>query len=208
MKDKNKTPNKTALELAEEALRKFWLEKSKAPIIKAKHAELFVEPKIFVAGELNTEIGKLLIAEYLSKITIQDIAKGRVTITSDLIKIKDESGKLIAEVRSKKLINNMINKITNYLGRMLSEREGKEGTPYIEPSQNEPYTFGDIKEALIQFLMDMERNDSKNLVRDAIILLRKENGTHIQINKTPIKKENIQKEKTQKITHPETKKKI
>ena len=188
--------NKTALELAEEALRKFWLEKSKAPIIKAKHTELFVEPKIFVAGELNPEIGKLLVAEYLSKITVQDIAKGSVVITSDLIKIKDESGKLIAEVRSKKLINSMINKITNYLGRMLSEREGKEGTSYVEPSQDGFYAFGDIKDALIQFLADMERNDSKNLVRDAIILLRKENGTHIQINKTP-----------QKTTHPEIKKK-
>lgn len=172
---------KTPLEQAEEALHKFWLEKSKAPIIKAKHTELFVEPKVFVGGELNPEIGKLVIQEYLSRVRVEDIAKGSIVISSDLIKINDENGKLIAEVRSKRIINSMINKITDYLGRELAAKQSKDGDPYVAPKDGN-YAFGDIKDALIEFLHDMERNDSKNLVRDAIILLRQNNTTQHKIH--------------------------
>ncbi len=164
---------KTALERAEDDFRKFWLEKSKAPIIKAKHTELFIEPKVFIGGELNPEIGRLVVQEYLSKVSLEDIAKGRVIITSDMIKIRDDDGLTLAEIRSKKMIDSMINKITNYLGRELSEKTSKDGDLYVNPKDGGPYAFGDIKGALAEFLMDMEKNDSKNLVRDAIILLRK-----------------------------------
>ena len=174
----DQTENKTALEKAEEALRGFWLEKSNAPIIKAKHSEIFVEPKVFVGGSINPEVGKLLVKEYLSKVSIEDIARGRVIISSDLIKIKDEEGRLVAEVRNKKIINGMINKITNYLGRQLAAKESKDGDPYVSAKDDGPYAFGDIKGALIEFLHDMEKNDSKNLVRDAIVLLKKGSQTH------------------------------
>jgi len=171
--NKDSEKNKTALEHAGEAFRKFWLEKGNAPIIKARHAELFIEPKVFLAGKLNPTISRLIIKEYLSKITLEDIASGRVVITSDHIKIKDKAGKLIAEVKSKKLIDSMMNKITNYLGKALSAKKAKEGLPYVEPAPEGNYAFGDIKDALIQFLDDMEKNDSKNLVRDAVVLLKK-----------------------------------
>jgi len=170
-------PNKTAFEEIEESLRKLWLEKGKAPIIKAKHTELFVEPKVFIGGEVNPEIGKLIVKEYLSKISINEIAKGKVVITSDLIKIKGDDGKLLAEVRGKKIIDSMINKITNYLGKQLAEKTSKDGDPYVQKKETSAYAFGDIKGALIEFLMDMEKNDSKNLVRDAIVLLQKGNVT-------------------------------
>jgi hypothetical protein len=73
----------TDLKRAEEALRAFWLEKGKAPIIKAKHTELFIEPKVFTAGGLNPEIGKLIVKEYLSKVGIEEIAKGKVVLDTD-----------------------------------------------------------------------------------------------------------------------------
>ncbi len=165
--------NKTALEQAEEQLKKFWLEKSHAPIIKAKHTEIFVEPRVFVGGEINPEIMKLVVSEYLSKVSVEDIGKGRVIITSDLIKIKDDDGTLLAEVRGKRIIDSMINKITRYLGKQLAEKTSKDGDPYLEPKEEGFYSFGDIKDALVEFLMDMERHDSKNLVRDAIILIKK-----------------------------------
>jgi len=175
--------NKTALEKAEDLLKKFWRENSKAPVIKAKHAELRIEPRVFVGGKLNSEIARLLVKEYLSKISMEDIARGRVIITSDRIRIRDESGKTIAEIRSKALINSMINRITNYLGKALSERQAKEGIPYIQPNKDGSYAFGDIKNGLIEFLGDMQKNDSKNLVRDAIIMIRKTNGTHVTLKK-------------------------
>jgi hypothetical protein len=173
MREEEKKSNLTALEKAQEALRKFWLEKSKTPVIKAKHAEIYIEPKVFVGKKLNPEIEGLIVKERLSKITPEDIAKGRIVITADKILIKDKTGKPLAEVRSKKLINNMINKITNYLGKTLAAKQSKEGTPYVEVNESGSFAFGDIKEALAQFLMDMEKNDSKNLIRDAMILLKK-----------------------------------
>jgi hypothetical protein len=165
---------KTAFELAEDALRKFWREKSKTTIIKAKHTEIVVEPKIFMGGHINPEVGKLLIKEYLSNLSPEDIAKGRVVITADMIMITDDNGELIAEVRSKKLINSMINKITNFLGRSLSAKVKTDGQPYVEPRENGAYCFGDIKDALVSFLTDKQKTDSKNIVRDAIILIKRQ----------------------------------
>jgi len=174
---------KTALEEVSEVLRNFWLENSDAPIIKARHTELFIEPKIFTHGKVNSQISKLIVKEYLATISMEDIARGKIVITADSVKIKDDNGKLIAEVKSKAIINNMINKITNYLGKALSQKGDKDGVAYVEPHEDETYAFGDIRKALIHFVVDSNKNDSKNLVRDAIVLLKNDSGSHVKLTK-------------------------
>ncbi len=165
--------HRSALEIAEEHLKQFWREKSQATIIKAKHTEILVEPKVFMHGHINPEIGKLLIKEYLCNLSPDDIAKGKVIITADRIVIRDDNGEPIAEVKSRKLINSMINKITNFLGRSLAAKTRTDGQPYVAAHENGAYCFGDIKDALVDFLTDMQKANSKNLVRDAIVLIKK-----------------------------------
>jgi len=167
----NTEQEKTALQKVEDTLKRFWMGQKKSRLINARHTEVLVEPKVFIGGSLNPEISKLLIQEYLGKISAEDIAKGRVIITSDLIRIFNNDGTLVAEVRGKRIIDSMINKITNFLGKELSAKVSKDGDKYLEPKLEDIYSFGEIKNALIEFVADMEKHDSKNLVRDAITLL-------------------------------------
>lgn len=186
----NTEQEKTALQKVEAILKRFWMDKKKSRLIKARHTEVLVEPRVFVGGHVNPEISKLLIQEYLAKITVEDIARGGVIITSDRIMIYDDSRKLTAEVGGKKIIDSMINKITDFLGRELSAKTSRDGDRYVEPRQEGAYSFGDIKGALIEFLHDMEKNDSKNLVRDAIILLGTQKpSVEVQSKVAEVKKE-------------------
>lgn len=167
----NNGQEKTALQKVEDVLKRFWMDKKMSRLIKARHTEVLVEPRVFVGGHVNPEISKLLIQEYLTKISADDVAKGRVVITSDKIMIFDNNRKLVAEVRGKRIIDSMINRITDFLGKELAGKTSRDGDRYIEAREGIPYSFGDIKGALVEFLTDMEKNDSKNLVRDAITLL-------------------------------------
>lgn len=160
--------NKTQIDLLEEALEAFWEKFNRRGPIKARHTEVAVKPKAFVNNHLNPQLERKLIEVYLAKVTLKHILAGRVTISEDLIQIKDEKGKVVAEVTSKKLINKMINQATVLLGRHFAEKE------MIAKSPHQIYSFGDIQEALIKYLSLTEKHDSKNLVREATVLLLKD----------------------------------
>ncbi len=168
---------KTELEKLEDALRAFYRDYGRRTPIKARHTEVMVEPRFFIGGKLNPEIERLIVIVYLSKVKMDDILRGRVIIAPDLISIKDENGEEIVKVTSKKIIEGIINEVTVLIGRELSRIERKDGEgAYVEGK--DAYSFGDIKDALIQFMMDMEKNDSKNLLRDAAVLFL--NGSKAQ----------------------------
>lgn len=65
----------------------------------------------------------------------------------------------------------MKNKITRAVGIKLSEKLNKDGQPLLNPKENDEFNFGDIKESLINFVQEMGKNDSKNLLKDAILLI-------------------------------------
>lgn len=160
--------NKTQIDILEEALNAFWEKYNRRGPIKARHTEVSVKPKTFVGDHLNQQLASKLVEVYLAKVTLKHVLAGRVTISKDLIQIKDEKGAVVAEVTSKKLINKMINQATVLLGRHLAEKE------MVSKSPNQIYSFGDIQEALIQYINHTEKHDSKNLVKDATVLLLKD----------------------------------
>jgi len=178
--------NKTALERIEEALKWFWRKHSGAKMMKAKNTEFIVEPKIFIGDKLNPEIARLIIRRYLAKVTPDDIIKRKVIITPEKIIINDDDGKKILEVKSKRLIYSMVNRLTNMIGLELSLRMRKDGEPYLQSEEKNNFSFGDVKDALIQFVADMEKNDSKNLMRDAVLLIN--NGQKPQKLISPLEK--------------------
>jgi hypothetical protein len=53
------------------------------------------------------------------------------------------------------------------------KKEKKGGGAYINSAGKETFTFGEIKQALAEFLMDSGKNDSKNMLKDAVLLLVK-----------------------------------
>ncbi len=169
--------NKTALEKIEEALKWFWRKESGAKMMKAKNAEFIVEPKMFIGGEINPEIAQLIIKRYLARVTTEDIINRKVVIAEDKIIINDDNGNKLLEVKSKSIINKMVNRLTNMLGLELSERMNKNGEPYLRhEGGKDNFSYGDIKDALIKFMTDMGRNDSKNLMKDAVMLINSGDG--------------------------------
>ena len=70
----------------------------------------------------------------------------------------------------------MENRLTNMVGLELSEKMSKQGVPYLHSEAKDNFSYGDIKEALIQFMADMERADSKNLMRDAVLIINSGDG--------------------------------
>lgn len=96
--------DKSNLEKLEEALKELWRKQGDASIIAAKHTEFVVEPKIFVGDNLNPEILKLLVLNYLKTISHQDSGCGQVESFPDKIMIKSQSGKPMVIVRDKKII--------------------------------------------------------------------------------------------------------
>ncbi len=99
---------KTPLEKLEGILKDFWKQKGKASIIAAKHTEFSVEPKIFVGEELNPEILKLLVINYLASTSKQDSGIGNVEATPEKIVIKTKSGKPVLIVRDKKIVESYL----------------------------------------------------------------------------------------------------
>lgn len=164
-----------ALKILEKALREFWKDNGKYFIANGRHTDVFVEPRFIVGHEVNPEVAKQVIIAYLNRISPKELLEEKVIITPELIIIKDDDGQMIAEVKSQKIIDKISNKVVSRLGRELSRRERKAGGPYLEPKED--YSYGEIKMALIEFFMDMEKNDSKNLLTEAVLMLVKENGT-------------------------------
>lgn len=154
----------------EKALKAFWLDHGKDFSVNAKHTCVTVEPKYVIGNRINPEIAKKIIGVYLSQITSDKIVSEQILVNEDGIKIFEE-GELVLEIVNRKLVDSIKNKVTSQLGRELAKREKKSGGTYIESGEKENYTFGEIKQALAEFLVDAEKHDSKNMLKDAILLL-------------------------------------
>lgn len=157
----------------EKALELFWKDFGKPVSVNAKHTCVNVNPKFIVGNRVNPEIAKKIIGVYLSQLTSDKVVKDEVAVTGDSLKIFDK-GKLVLEVNSSRMIDSMSNGVTSEVGKELAKKQkkGGEGT-YLESKDKASYTFGEIRKALVEFLMDYEKNDSKNLLKDAVLLLVK-----------------------------------
>jgi len=154
----------------EKALKAFWLDHGKAVSVNAKHTTVNVEPKFIVGNRINPEVAKKIIGVYLSQITSDKVVNEEIHINHEGIKIFDE-GEVVLEIVNQKLVDSVTNKVTSQLGKELSKKEKRSGGTYIESKEKENFTFGEIKQALAEFLMDSEKHDSKNMLKDAVLLL-------------------------------------
>jgi len=164
--------NEEELYKLEQSMKKFWADYGNAVPINAKHTTVNIEPRFIVGNRVNPEVAKRIISVYLSQITSDRIVNEQIMIGNDGIRIFD-NGELVLEIVNQKLVDNLANKVTKQLGKELSKKQNKAGGTYIESKTDDSYTFGEIKQALVEFLMDAEKNDSKNLLKDAILLLVK-----------------------------------
>lgn len=96
--------NEDSISKLEEALRKFWADYGNNNPIKGVHTEIVIEPKYFMNGKLNPEVADLMLSVYLSHSTIEDVKKGRITISQGAMLVKDKFGKPVAEIRNQSMI--------------------------------------------------------------------------------------------------------
>jgi len=156
----------------EKAVKAFWLDHGKPISVNAKHACVTVEPKFIVGNRINPEIAKRIIGVYLSQLTSDKVVNEDILINNDGIRIFDK-GELVLEIVNQRFVDSVANEVTTSLGKELAKREKKGGGAYIESGDKENFTFGEIKQALAEFLIDEEKHDSKNMLRDAVLLLVK-----------------------------------
>lgn len=96
---------KSALEKIEELLKDIWKQSGNAHVIAARHTEFVVEPKVFIGDELNPDILKLLVINYLVQSTKQDSGIGEnIEVAPEKLVIKTSKGKPLVVVRDRKLI--------------------------------------------------------------------------------------------------------
>ncbi len=157
----------------EKALEAFWKDYGKPVNVNAKHTCVNVHPKFIVGNRVNPEVARKIMAVYLSQLNSDRVVNEEIVISNDSVKIFDD-GKLIMEVTSRSLVDSISNEVTNDIGRELSmkQKAGGEGA-YIGEKQDNVYTFGEIRQALTEFLIDSSKNDSKNLLKEAVLLLAK-----------------------------------
>jgi len=156
----------------ENALSAFWLDHGKPISFNAKHTCVSIEPKFIIGNRINPEIAKKIIGVYLSQITSDKVVSEQVIIGNEGIKIFDE-GEVVVEIVNQRLVDSVSNNVTDQLGKELAKRQKKSGGTYIESKEKANFTFGEIKQALAEFLMDSEKHDSKNMLREAVLLLVK-----------------------------------
>jgi hypothetical protein len=156
----------------EKALKAFWTDHGKSISVNAKHTCVNVEPKFIIGNRINPEVAKKIISVYLSQITSDKIVKEDIHINHEGIKIFEE-GEVVLEIVNQRLVDSVSNKVTDQVGKELSKRQKKSGGTYIESGEKENFTFGEIKQALAEFLVDSEKHDSKNMLKDAVLLLVK-----------------------------------
>lgn len=156
----------------EKAIKAFWKDHGKGIAVNAKHTYVNVEPKFIIGNRVNPEVARKIISVYLSHITSDKIVNEEILINKDGIKILDK-GETVLEIVNEKLVDAITNKVTSQVGKELSKKEKKSGGTYIESKDTENFTFGEIKQALAEFLIDQEKYDSKNMLKDAILLLVK-----------------------------------
>ncbi|MFC1559750.1 hypothetical protein ACFLZ2_04220 [Candidatus Margulisiibacteriota bacterium] len=156
----------------EDSLKEFWKDYGRTLSYKGRHTQVRVEPKFVIGNKINPEIAKRIVMIYLMQMTSDKVVEGEVKIDSDGLKIFDK-GKQVAHISDVNTIDNMRNKVTCQLGRELAKKENKEGSSYLSANERGIYSFGEIKQALVDFLFDAEKHDSKNLLKDAVLLLMK-----------------------------------
>jgi hypothetical protein len=156
----------------EKILRAFWLDHGKSIAVNAMHTTVNVEPKFIIGNRINPEVAKKIIGVYLSQLTSDRVVSDQVVINSDGIRVFDE-GKLVLEIVNSRFVDTVSNGVTSQLGKALVKKEKKGGGAYINSAGKETFTFGEIKQALAEFLMDSGKNDSKNMLKDAVLLLVK-----------------------------------
>lgn len=154
----------------EKALKAFWLDNGKHITVNAEHTIVNVEPKYLIGDRINPEIAKKIISVYLSMLTSDRIVSEDVVIDNEGMKIFDK-GELVVDIVNDRFVDSIANDVTTRLGKELSKKEKKSGGSYV--TSKEKYTFGEIKQALAEFLIDSEKRDSKNILKDAVLLLVK-----------------------------------
>ncbi|MFC1496001.1 hypothetical protein ACFL52_01140 [Candidatus Margulisiibacteriota bacterium] len=97
------------LDRLEAALKKLWRKHHKAPVIKARHTEIQIEPHPFVRGHINPQMAEFLIGLYLKKVHQNNIYNDQIIVKDGVLMIKDQNGKLIAETSSPKLVKEYLN---------------------------------------------------------------------------------------------------
>ena len=156
----------------EKALKAFWSDHGKPISVNAKHTQVTVEPKYIVGNCINPEIAKRIIGVYLSQITSDKIVNEEILINHEGIKMFHE-GEIVLEIVNQKFVDSLKNKVTDQIGKELAKRQKKAGGTYIESDDKNSFSFGEIKQALAEFLIDEEKHDSKNMLKDAVLLLVK-----------------------------------
>jgi hypothetical protein len=129
-----------------------------------------VQPKFIIGNRINPEVAKKILGVYLSQLNSDKIVKEELIITNNGIKMMDH-GEVILDVVNEKYVDSMHNPLTDKLGHELSKRHKKAGGGTYLDGMKQQYTYGDIKEALAQFMTDVEKNDSTNMLKDAVMLL-------------------------------------
>lgn len=93
------------LKQIEESLKVFWKENGNASVIAAKHSEFMIEPKILFGDQLNPEILKMLVVNYLAHAVKQDSGVGKnIEVTPEKLIIKTPKGTPVVIVSDKRLI--------------------------------------------------------------------------------------------------------
>jgi hypothetical protein len=156
----------------QKALEAFWHEYGVSSSVNAKHTVVDVRPKFIVGNRVNPEVAKRILSVYLSQLTSDKLVKEEVVITDNAVRMYDD-GKVIMEVVNHGFVDGMKNEVTSKLGEELSKKERKNGGAYVEKHEHNTYTYGQIKAALCDFMADMGKNDSKNMLKDAILLIVK-----------------------------------
>ena len=156
----------------EKILKSFWLDHGKTVAVNARHTTVNVEPKFIIGNRINPEVAKKIIGVYLSQLSSDKVVTDQVIINSDGIRVFDE-GKMVLEIVNSRFVDSVSNSVTSQIGKELVKKEKKGGGAYISSPNKETFTFGEIKQALAEFLTDYGKNDSKNMLKDAVLLLVK-----------------------------------
>ena len=162
--------NKKVKQILEEGLSRFWKDYGKILSVKGIHTQIKVKPIFLIGNNVNPEVAKRLMLIYLMQLTADRVIAGEVKVDSEGLKIFD-GNKQVMLVKDIQTIDNMKNKMTCSLGRELAKRQSKAGTQYMEHNESGVYAFGEIKQALVDFLYDEGKHESKNLLKEALLLL-------------------------------------
>jgi hypothetical protein len=156
----------------QKALEAFWTDNGTASAVNGRHTTVEVKPKFIVGNRVNPEVAKRILGVYLSQLTSDKIVNEDIVITDNAVRMYEE-GKMIMEVINHGFVDGMKNEVTSKLGEELSKKTKKSGGNYLEHKEQGSYTYGQIKQALVDFMLDMGKNDSKNMLKDAILLIVK-----------------------------------